>query len=307
MPDPSITLSARTRSPTASVGSSAPHTPAETTRGRSSSATRTGQRSFSREAPIPTGAMQTRSERKARNGRDGRVGRESARASARVSSSTAVRTRIAATPVGTGRRAPERLFLLLALDPGLPAIAGRGVLPREPDGGDIAVRNGEGAVPLLVEKLDEGLGRLGVAVEDVADDLGAVTLGHGGVAPIVEGELYHLAEREVLVDLRHPALEGHGLELAREGDGHRLRETLQGAERVVHRGRLVATVHHAVAALLVAALLAVVLPPRSLHQLLEARGVALLEEVAGALPAEHIKGGVAPRGALEVVLAHQET
>src|SRR5262249_57160432 len=106
--------------------------------------------------------------------------------------------RIAAAPVGTGRRAQDRFFLLLALDPGFPAIAGRGVLPREPDGGDIAVRNGERTVSLLVEELEEGLGHVRVAVEDVADDLGAVALDHGGAAPPVGGGL-HLSARRALV------------------------------------------------------------------------------------------------------------
>src|SRR5215813_12364087 len=92
------------------------------------------------------------------------------------------------------------------------------------------------------------------------------------------------------------------------GDGgrHRVAESPPRAERVVHRGGLVATVHHAVAALLVAAALAVVLPARRLEQLLERRRVALLEQIAGPLPAEHVVGRVTPRRALELLLAHQE-
>src|SRR5437867_12289328 len=77
-------------------------------------------------------------------------------------------------------------------------------------------------------------------------------------------------------------------------------------ERVVHGRRLVAAVHHAVAALLVAAPPPVVLPAGGLEQLREARGVAFLEEIAGALPAEDVVGRVAPRRALEVLLAHEE-
>ena len=65
--------------------------------------------------------------------------------------------------------------------------------------------------------------------------------------------------------------------------------------------------HHAVTTLLVATLLAVVLPARVLHQVLEALGVAFLQEVAGALPAEHVEGRIAPGRALVVVLTHQES
>src|SRR3970282_1601029 len=96
------------------------------------------------------------------------------------------------------------------------------------------------------------------------------------------------------------------LQLSGERDRDGLGEALERAERVVDRGRLIPAVDHAVAALLVAALFAVVFPLRAVHQLLEARGIAFLEQVAGALPAEHIKGGVAPGRALEVLLAHEE-
>ena len=47
-------------------------------------------------------------------------------------------------------------------------------LPGELDGGDVAVGDVERAVAPLVEELDEGLRRIGVAIEDVADDLGSV-------------------------------------------------------------------------------------------------------------------------------------
>src|SRR6266581_7422814 len=92
------------------------------------------------------------------------------------------------------------------------------------------------------------------------------------------------------------------------GDGslHSVAEAAPRGERVVHGRGLVPTVHHAVAALLVAAAPAVVLPARGLQQLLEARGIAFLHQVAGALPAEDVVGGVAPRRALEVPLAHQK-
>src|SRR5262245_15262244 len=90
------------------------------------------------------------------------------------------------------------------------------------------------------------------------------------------------------------------------GGGDRVAEAPPRPEGVVHRGRLVPAVHHAVAALLVAAALTVILPARGLEQLLERRRVALLEQIAGALPAEDVEGRVAPRRALEILLAHEE-
>src|SRR2546425_2240963 len=63
--------------------------------------------------------------------------------------------------------------------------------------------------------------------------------------------------------------------------------------------------YHAVSALLVPAG-PVVVPVRVLDELLERRGVAVLEEVTRLLPAEDVVGGVAPRRALVVHLAHEE-
>src|SRR5512145_997691 len=95
-----------------------------------------------------------------------------------------------------------------------------------------------------------------------------------------------------------------------EAPGHRgengVAEPAPRCERVVHRRRLVPAVHHAVPALLVPAPPPVALPARGLEQLLEARRVALLEEVAGPLPAEDVEGWVTPGRALEVLLAHEE-
>src|SRR5215510_14064775 len=98
-----------------------------------------------------------------------------------------------------------------------------------------------------------------------------------------------------------PASEAPG-----DGGRHGVAEPTPRGEGVVHGRRLVAAVHHAVAALLISAALAVVLPARRLEQLLEGRRVALLQEVAGPLPAEHVVGRVAPRRALEVLLAQEE-
>src|SRR5438874_67505 len=86
----------------------------------------------------------------------------------------------------------------------------------------------------------------------------------------------------------------------------RVAEAAPGAERVVHGRGLVAAVDHAVTALVVAAPAAVVLPLRRLDELAKGGRVALLQEIAGALPAEHVVRRVAPRRALEVLLAHEE-
>src|SRR5207302_563356 len=85
---------------------------------------------------------------------------------------------------------------------------------------------------------------------------------------------------------------------ALRSDPNRLDEAPPAAEGLVHRGGLEPAVHHAVPALGVAALPAVALPARGLHEILEALGVPLLEEVAGALPPEQVEGRVAPGRAL---------
>src|SRR5205814_10155923 len=91
-----------------------------------------------------------------------------------------------------------------------------------------------------------------------------------------------------------------------DGGDDGVAETPERRERVVDRRGLVAGVHHAVTALLVAAGTAVLLPRRRLHQLLEARRIAFLEQVAWALPAEEIERRVAPRRAFEFLPAHEE-
>src|SRR5262249_61287475 len=72
---------------------------------------------------------------------------------------------------------------------------------------------------------------------------------------------------------------------------HRLAERPERAKRVVDGRGLMAAMHHAVPALVIAAPAAVVIPVRRVHQLLEGRGVALLKEVAGPLPAEDVVRG----------------
>ena len=63
--------------------------------------------------------------------------------------------------------------------------------------------------------------------------------------------------------------------------------------------------HHAVGAFLVIAR-AVFVPVRVLHQLLESLGVALAEQIAGALPAEYRPGRVAPRRAVIGLIAGEK-
>src|SRR5712692_3244082 len=194
-----------TRSPARSRRSRAPQTPAETITRRSAAAMRWGQRVSSKPARSPTGATRTPSRPNARNGRDGRRGNSSSRASARASSSTPVRIRIPLTPLHAGSRVPLGLLPLPALDPGLPAIAGCGVLAGEFDGRDLGVGDGDGPFTRLVEHLDERLGRRRVPVEDVADELAAVGFDHGGIAAVIERELDDLGETQIAADLRHPA------------------------------------------------------------------------------------------------------
>ena len=68
-------------------------------------------------------------------------------------------------------------------------------------------------------------------------------------------------------------------------------------ERIPHGARLVAAVHHAVRAFLVAPR-AVGLPIRFFHQFPERCGIAFAEQVARALPAEYRPRRIAPRRAM---------
>src|SRR5690348_15190000 len=62
---------------------------------------------------------------------------------------------------------------------------------------------------------------------------------------------------------------------------------------------------HAVGALLIVAG-AVLVPLGGLHQLPERLGVALAQQVAGPLPAEHVARGLAPRRASVALVAGEE-
>src|ERR1035441_5590303 len=83
-------------------------------------------------------------------------------------------------------------------------------------------------------------------------------------------------------------------------------EALYRAEAVDDRRGLIAATDHAVGALGVAAGHAIVFPGGGFEQLLVTLGVALLEQIAGLLPAEDVIGRHAPRRALVIAVAHQE-
>src|SRR3972149_6443111 len=138
------------RSPGRSRGSSAPQTPADTISGGGGAPRRAGppggapRRASRRPARTPPAASRTEPRPNAGNGRDDRSGNSSSRASTRASSSNAVRIRIPPTPLGAERHGLLGLLLLPALPPGLPAVAGGGVLARKLDGRDLGVRDGDG-------------------------------------------------------------------------------------------------------------------------------------------------------------------
>src|SRR5262245_47511560 len=195
-----------TRSPGARRGSSAPQTPADTISGAAKPSRSEGQRESQSAARKPTGARRSVAWPNAGNGNVGRRGNSSSRARRRASSSTAVRTSSGVIVRHPGTLGP---FSLLALDPGLPAVAGRSVLAGELDVRDLGIGDGERAVAILIEELDEGFGYEAVPVEDVADDLRPVALDDRGVASVVEREVDHLGDRQELPDFRHPAFQCH--------------------------------------------------------------------------------------------------
>src|ERR1700694_4570966 len=77
------------------------------------------------------------------------------------------------------------------------------------------------------------------------------------------------------------------------------------AHGVLHRGRLVTAVHHAIGALLVVAG-TVRVPVGFLHQLAKAGRLAFTEQITGTLPTEDVPGWVAPRSATVFLVAGQE-
>src|SRR5262245_56830732 len=196
-----------TRSPGTRRGSRPPQMPAETTSGSTSPSSPAAQRADRSAADSPTGTIRVGPRPNARYGRPARAGSSSSRASPAASSSTAVRMRMPFT--GLRGRGVLRLLALLALQPGLPRIALGGILAAEQDVDDVAVRDADGIVPLLVDDLDEGLGRAPVAIAEIADQLAPVPPHHRDIAAVVEGVHDHLGEREVMPDVGGPALQGH--------------------------------------------------------------------------------------------------
>ena len=83
-------------------------------------------------------------------------------------------------------------------------------------------------------------------------------------------------------------------------------EARERAKGIVHRTSLVTAVNHTVATLFVATLLPVLLPRGVFHQLFESGDIAVLEKVAGLLPAKDVKGGITPRGAVVIHIALEE-
>src|SRR5882757_10519745 len=75
---------------------------------------------------------------------------------------------------------------------------------------------------------------------------------------------------------------------------------------MIHGGGFVTTVYHAIRALRVAGLRAVILPLGGVEQLLERIHVPVLQQIARLLPAEDVIGWHAPRRASIGSLAHQK-
>ena len=177
---------------------------------------------------------------------------------------------------GGVRAGARRLLRLLALEPGRQLLPAAVSLPVNWTLAMSAYGSVNGPPPSASKICDERLAHRAVAVEDVADDLGAVVSDDRHVAAVVERELDDLGEREVRADLgTHPS---SVTPASRRQSGSVYRRPVsvattvspnpaKRAERVVDGGRLVAAVDHAVAALRVAALAAVVLPVGRLHQL----------------------------------------
>src|SRR3984957_10412643 len=94
--------------------------------------------------------------------------------------------------------------------------------------------------------------------------------------------------------------------LVEKGGTHRRCQTPPGAKHIVHRRRLISATDHTVGTFWIARLGAVILPLRLFNQLLEGGSVAILQQIAGLLPAKDVISRVAPGRALVVPLAHQE-
>src|SRR3982074_1979023 len=91
-----------------------------------------------------------------------------------------------------------------------------------------------------------------------------------------------------------------------KGGLHRSQEPAQRAERGIYRRRFVAAVHHAVGASWVAGLSPIVLPLGGSEQLSKSLRIAVLQQIAGLLPSEHVVGRHAPGRTRISPLTHQE-
>ncbi len=94
--------------------------------------------------------------------------------------------------------------------------------------------------------------------------------------------------------------------IAREGSADHGEEAFERAESVDDGWGLVAATHHAVGALGIARGHTVVFPLGFFEELFVCVGVALLQQVARALPTEDVVGGHAPGNAIVVAIAHEE-
>src|SRR5271167_619422 len=83
-------------------------------------------------------------------------------------------------------------------------------------------------------------------------------------------------------------------------------EPSERTKHIVDRRKFITAADHAVSAFWIAGSGAVVFPLRLLDQLLERGSVAILQQVAGLLPAEDVVSRIAPWRAFVVPLAHQK-
>src|ERR1700743_2694264 len=101
-------------------------------------------------------------------------------------------------------------------------------------------------------------------------------------------------------------LGGVSVFIGREGSADHTPEAFERAEAIHDRGGFIATANHAVGALGIAGGDAVLFELRRLHLLLKRISVAVLQEIAGLLPAKDVVSGRAPGGAFVLAIAHEE-
>ena len=153
------------------------------------------------------------------------------------------------------------------------------------------------------------LGRFRFCASDIARSAGTgfERCGHGFSSRCALGLVKLIDHRRRDRNERGSSLVGS---LSREGPEQResrgRSQSAPGSESLRHSRRLVAAVHHAVLALGIAALSAVGAPIGRLEQFLIRAAVALLQQVARALPAEDVVRRVAPGRALEVPIPFEE-